>query len=116
MPTRTITTHWYSFYQNKSGGFYKHNEPAGIGKVVWIEAVDPRAANARAESIGLYFDGCDCGLDCDCCGDRWSRATRHDEAENPVTAEYPTSDLTFAHPLGEPFFRLFASVKPGRAL
>ena len=22
--------------------------------------------------MGVYFDGCDIGLDCSCCGDRWS--------------------------------------------
>ena len=36
-----------------------------------IEAVDQDAATDKAESLGIYFNGCDDGIDCDCCGDRW---------------------------------------------
>lgn len=39
-----------------------------------IEAHDTIHANARAEEIGLYFDGIEKGWDCECCGDRCYRA------------------------------------------
>lgn len=39
---------------------------------VFVEAIAVEEANRRAEDIGIYFNGCDKGLDCNCCGDRWS--------------------------------------------
>lgn len=59
---------WYEFIQNNSGGIFK--DPA---HVVFIQAHSPEGANARAEEVGLYFDGCGDGQDCHCCGDRWYR-------------------------------------------
>lgn len=63
---------FYEFHQNNSGGFDEIDEVAGIGKVVIVEADSANEANAFAERIGLYFHGCQDGIDCDCCGDRWS--------------------------------------------
>lgn len=57
---------YFTFRQNNSGGSFikpAHN--------VVIEADSADDANHRAEAIGLYFDGCDDGMDCECCGDRW---------------------------------------------
>lgn len=62
---------FYRYHQNNSGGRFSHNEQAGIGYEVAIEADTAEDANCRAESIGLYFDG---SGDCECCGSRWSRA------------------------------------------
>ncbi len=59
---------FYCFDQNNSGGHL-----AGPALYVIIEAPDADAANARAEQLGLYFDGCQQGWDCSCCGDRWDR-------------------------------------------
>ena len=64
-------TKFFAFRQNNSGGSFDHDPDAGIGLAVWIEAVDASHANDRAEAIGLYFDGCESGTDCPCCGDRW---------------------------------------------
>ena len=58
---------FYTFSQNNSGGFF-----TGPAEYVIIEAQDAQDANRRAEEAGLYFNGCESGSDCPCCGDRWS--------------------------------------------
>jgi len=63
---------WYEFRQNNSGGRYDINEDVSVR--VLIQAATPAEANARAEQVGIYFDGCHSNLDCDCCGDRWDKA------------------------------------------
>lgn len=72
MTKRTIETKFFKFHQNNSGGSFEIDDKRGIGVNVWIEALDWSDANHRAENIGIYFDGCEDGRDCDCCGDRWS--------------------------------------------
>lgn len=62
---------FYTFRQNNSGGSFVQNNKVGI--YVIIEADSNKQANNRAEEIGIYFNGCDDGIDCNCCGDRWSR-------------------------------------------
>ena len=62
---------FFHFRQNDSfGSFGLFKGPA---KHVVVEAENASDANDRAENFGLYFDGCRNGLDCPCCGDRWSR-------------------------------------------
>ena len=68
----TVKTKFFTFDQNNSGGSFDEDKDAGIGYRVCIEAVDADHARVRAENIGLYFNGCETGQDCDCCGDRWS--------------------------------------------
>lgn len=62
---------FYSFTQNNSGGSFEYDDKAGIAEYVIVEAVSADHASARAQDIGLYFDGCQDGRDCPCCGDRW---------------------------------------------
>lgn len=66
-------TKFYIFQQNNSGGRFKIDEKRGIGYLVAVEARNAKEANNKASDIGLYFDGFVNGLDCPCCGDRWSR-------------------------------------------
>jgi hypothetical protein len=61
---------FFLFRQNNSGGSFVIND--NVAHSVIIEAYSPKEADARAEAIGVYFDGCMTGRDCDCCGDRWS--------------------------------------------
>lgn len=68
---------FYTFRQNNSGGVFDYDEERGISLYVIIEARNGREANAKAESIGLYFDGVDEGIDCGCCGDRWNAANQY---------------------------------------
>ena len=62
-----LTTKFYTFGQNNSGGYY-------IGpSYIIIEAINPEQANQIAETTGyIYFDGIDSERDCECCGDRWN--------------------------------------------
>lgn len=71
MPTVSIivTTRFYPFVQNNSGGRYRLNLNNGIAHNVIIEAKNYREANAKAEEIGMAFDMSD---SCECCGSRWS--------------------------------------------
>lgn len=65
---------WYTYSQNNSGGSFVIDEYAGIAHFVIVQATDAESANDAARRIGLYFNGCDSGRDCSCCGDRWSPA------------------------------------------
>jgi hypothetical protein len=65
---------FFTFNQNNSGGEFDIDLESGISEYVIIEAATASEANDRAEEIGLYFDGCNNEMDCECCGDRWSRA------------------------------------------
>ena len=74
---------FYTFSQNNSGGSFYVDHRGGISEFVIIEAESADQANERAEEIGLYFDGCDIGYDCECCGDRWHQADEYDGTGNP---------------------------------
>ena len=50
---------------------------------VIIEASSHYEANGIAENIGIYFDGCENGNDCDCCGDRWYAVDDNDAQDTP---------------------------------
>ena len=62
---------FYTYNQNNSGGHFDFDAKAGVSHHVIIEADSEEQANDRAESIGLYFNGVEDGLDCECCGSRW---------------------------------------------
>lgn len=62
---------FYTFNQNNSGGSFLKDDTTGLTHYVCIEAMDADKANEKAESIGIYFNGCEYGMDCGCCGDRW---------------------------------------------
>lgn len=99
-----IKTKWFDFSQNNSGGSFRFDEKRGITAYVVIEAIDYKHANMRAEEIGLYFDGCSSGMDCDCCGDRWSAAWKSDDGEEepsvygePIRSEGPYKCVWIKH-------------------
>lgn len=69
---------FYTYSQNNSGGVFYGPE------YVIIEARDAREANMRAVcDTDIYFDGCDKGWDCPCCGDRWHPAEDLEATEKP---------------------------------
>lgn len=70
---------YFHFSQNNSGGSFDFTESEGITHHVIIEAKDAEDANITAITKGLYFDGCDNGIDCSCCGDRWYRVGQYGE-------------------------------------
>lgn len=83
MPKHEVTTKWFVYRQTNSGGRFVINEKNGIGHVVCIEAINADDANFRAlGNIGLYFDGVDKRIDCDCCGDRWTTVDDSDGLED----------------------------------
>ncbi len=54
---------FYTYNQNNSGG--RFTKPS---KYFIVEANSANVANAIAEDNGLYFNGCETGGDCPCCG------------------------------------------------
>lgn len=78
-----METKFYTYSQNNSGGVFKKSDKEGICEYVIIEALTAKKANKRAIEIGLYFDGCESGNDCSCCGDRWNKADERDGYNTP---------------------------------
>ena len=60
---------WFNFDQNNSGGNFIVND--NVTHRVIIEADSEEEAIEIGENLGMYWDGCDIGVDCPCCGDRW---------------------------------------------
>jgi len=84
---------FYNFRQNNSGGGFIIDEKAGISVTVIIEADNAEDANSKALDIGLYFDGCDDGRDCPCCGDRWHGAWADEGDEVPCEYGRPLIEV-----------------------
>lgn len=61
---------WYQFDQNNSGGSFDVDK--NLCHRLFIEGDDYEQAKDKAIELGVYFDGCELGMDCPCCGDRWS--------------------------------------------
>lgn len=96
---------FYHFNQNNSGGWC-HNDEDLCHHVI-IEAENASEANARAEGLGIYFDGVENGRDCECCGDRWYPVWGQGDDEPQIHGEHPaTYDELFVEP-GEVFCRVF---------
>lgn len=84
----------FVYTQNNSGGFYtypKWTGPKDLGGVfthypyghpdlegpvdVWVMAESTDEADQLVQKYaGVYFQGIESGLDCECCGDRWYKA------------------------------------------
>lgn len=62
---------FYQFNQNNSGGYFVVNDK--LCNRLFIEADSEEEAVRKAEELGCYWDGVANGLDCSCCGDRWSK-------------------------------------------
>jgi hypothetical protein len=63
---------FYKFSQNNSGGSFDTDE--NLCQAIYIEAESEEQANQKALELGIYFNGVEEGIDCDCCGDRWCPA------------------------------------------
>lgn len=61
---------FYEFNQNNSGGSFDVDDKV-CHKLI-IQAPNHNTARNKAMELGVYFNGCDNGLDCSCCGDRWN--------------------------------------------
>ena len=87
-----MKTKFYEFRQNNSGGSFDVDDD--VCKWMFIEANDCEQANKIAQDLGVYFDGCDSGLDCDCCGDRWYEATESDYIDLKAISKSYKTELT----------------------
>jgi hypothetical protein len=87
-----MTTKFYTFTQNNSFGRFEVDEESGINEHVIIEAIGCEHANLKAQEIGLYFNGCDYGMDCHCCGDRWYEVDESDGEDEPKIYGTPVSE------------------------
>ena len=67
-------TFFFEFSQNNSGGHWDVNDK--LTHRLYIEAADEAEATRIAEDLGVYFNGCEDGMDCECCGDRWYGCTQ----------------------------------------
>lgn len=61
---------FFEFNQNNSGGSFVVDDK--VCHILLIEADSNDDASDIAEGLGVYYDGCESGIDCDCCGDRWN--------------------------------------------
>lgn len=76
------TAKFYEYNQNNSGGSFIVDK--NLCHRLMIEADEQHLADRIAISLGVYFNGCYEGLDCDCCGDRW----------------YPGHEISFPYQMG----------------
>ena len=60
---------WFLWGQNNSGGSFVEDEH--LTHRVFIQAETEEEAEAKAFGFGVYYNGVEDGIDCDCCGDRW---------------------------------------------
>lgn len=74
-------TNFYLYDQNNSGGSFEVDDD--VAHRVIIEAVSAAKANKKAKSVGIYFNGVEKGIDCECCGDRWSSASESNATPHP---------------------------------
>ena len=74
-----MTMKFYTYTQMNPGGQFDVSMP----HYLIIEAESAEDADRRAEDAGAYFDGVDAEQDCECCGDRWTRAWEECACEEP---------------------------------
>lgn len=104
---------FFTFDQNNTGGGYVEND--SVCRYVIIQADNFEDANSIAETVGIYFDGCESGIDCDCCGDRWDRQSSNNDgtvlpelAYGEPIRDNQQSVMLFAYP-GQVYCRVYYS-------
>ncbi len=83
---------FFDFRQNPESGTIVHDD--SVRHLVIIEAHSAAHANKRGLELGMYFDGLERGLDCECCGDRWYRAQARSGYETDPTELHPFPEAT----------------------
>lgn len=82
---------FYTYTQNNSGGSFDVDE--NVAHYVIIEAENSDDADMIAEGVGVYFDGCSKGMDCECCGDRWYSAYREGSESPQIYGDDPIKEV-----------------------
>lgn len=103
---------FFTYSQNNSGGHFDINDSVSL--FVIIEAASAADANAKARSVGIYFNGCEDERDCPCCGDRWYSQWDDEGDVEPTIYGEPVSQhmakegmrLLFAKP-GKPYIHVY---------
>lgn len=88
---------FYCFKQNNSGGSFDFDEDKGITHFVIIEGNTLEDILNKAESIGIYFNGVENEMDCECCGDRWYVPWKEDLEDTPKIYEEDIKDYDFEY-------------------
>lgn len=86
-----MALNFYKFRQNNTYG-QRQTVEGVLGYAVYVQAYTAASANEIAQGLGIYFDGCASGLDCECCGDRWSRADEGEGEEAPLMYGEPLEE------------------------
>jgi hypothetical protein len=84
------TPKFFHYSQNNSGGSFDIDD--SVAHHVIIQAVSAQHADQIAIDIGIYFDGCENGQDCSCCGDRWYSAQGDEGTEAPLLYGKPPEE------------------------
>lgn len=93
---------FYEFTQNNSGGVFDISDT--LAHYVIIEAYSADQANQIAESLGIYFNGCDDDTDCPCCGDRWYSTDSRCGTKEPMIYNKKVEELEcFFTPVGKAY-------------
>ena len=90
-------TKWFNYIQNNTGGRWDKYVK------IYVEAIDYKHANSivtELDEVDVYFDGCDLGIDCSCCGDRWYPNSEWDTGENCITDEEKKYSIEYANVWG----------------
>ena len=95
---------YYTYSQNNSGGTY--DVDTRVTFHVIIQAFDSNQADARAEEIGIYFNGVSSGRDCGCCGDRWNFASHGTFKPEIYGEDAHTANNMWSNP-GDVFCRVY---------
>jgi hypothetical protein len=96
---------YFHFSQNNPGGSFVIDET--VAHHVIIQAHSAREANQRATDIGIYFDGCSTGQDCNCCGDRWSRAYGEGDETPLIYGDDPATHQDMFTKPGQPVCHVY---------
>lgn len=91
-PQEARKLQYFLFNQNNSGGSFDVDE--SVAHYVFIQAFTVGEACAKAEAVGVYFNGCDTGHDCSCCGDRWYKPWSDDGTETPLIDGEPAEQYS----------------------
>jgi hypothetical protein len=86
---------FYTFDQNNTHGYFIKDEY--LSEYVIIEANSADEANEKAVALGIYFDGIEKGVDCECCGDRWCATYEEAACEAPMIANEPAEECTYVY-------------------
>lgn len=105
-PKAIAPAKYFHFSQNNNGGSFDVSDK--VAHHVFIQARSAAEANRLAGDVGIYFNGCESGADCDCCGDRWSEVWDDEGGEMPLIygADPATYDDLFTEP-GQPVCHVY---------